>query len=112
MSEEQEKYIEYQVNLLNRLAELEEARQHDAGWKGIANDRMDSLRKRLDELEDKIESPGSSLDGLRYCLTLISNVKQRYSAQGYTQYDLPLEKVIADIENEIGIRGFKEWRPR
>ena len=50
------------------------------------------------------------LDGMKYCLELIENIRNHYNACGYKNHDLPMEKVMADIENEIGIRAFRDWK--
>ena len=50
------------------------------------------------------------IESLKYCLELIEKKRQFYAALGYTGNELTIEKVLNDIENEIGCRAFKEWR--
>jgi hypothetical protein len=52
------------------------------------------------------------IDGMRFCLDLIQELKEKYLALGYSGYQLPIERVLADVENEIGYRAYREWRPR
>lgn len=54
----------------------------------------------------------SHIDGMKYCLELIEELKKSYAACNYKNNDLPIEKVIADIENEIGCRAYRDWEYR
>lgn len=52
------------------------------------------------------------IDGMRFCLDLIQQLKEKYAALGYAGYQLPIERVLADVENEIGYRAYPNWRPK
>lgn len=52
------------------------------------------------------------LDGMKFCLDLIDNLKDKYKIAGYNPYDLSFEKVLNDIASEIGTRCYKDWPKR
>ena len=52
------------------------------------------------------------IDGMRYCLKLIEELREKYAALGFEGRDVPIERVLADVENEIGYRAFKDWKPK
>ena len=50
------------------------------------------------------------IEGMKYALKLIEELQIKYAACGYEKHDLPIEKVFSDIQNEIGMIAFKDWR--
>ena len=52
------------------------------------------------------------LEGMKYCLELIDKLKCKYISCGYLDHDLPIDKVIDHISNEIGARCYRDWPRR
>ena len=51
-------------------------------------------------------------DGIRFCLYLIEEMRQEYAKKGYDAYDLSINQVLEDVENEIGYRAHINWPER
>lgn len=56
--------------------------------------------------------PIDHIDGMKWCLVIIERQREKYKKMGYADHDLPIEKVLIDIENEIGTCAFKDWNYR
>lgn len=52
------------------------------------------------------------VEGLKFCLKLIQKLKEKYATLGYSDNELSIERVLKDIENEIGYRAYRDWRRR
>jgi hypothetical protein len=50
------------------------------------------------------------IDGMRYCLKLIEELREKYAALGWHTDMLSIERVLCDVENEIGVRAYKDWK--
>lgn len=53
----------------------------------------------------------TNIDGMKFCLALINELRQYYKGMNYSENELTIEQVLSDIENEIGIRAYRDWRP-
>lgn len=53
-----------------------------------------------------------NIEGLRFCLKIIQELRDKYTALGFNEFDLPIKRFLADIENEIGYKAFKDWKPK
>lgn len=50
------------------------------------------------------------LDGMRWCLELIQELREEYARLGLISGSLSIERVLCDVENVIGERCIKDWR--
>lgn len=48
--------------------------------------------------------------GMKKCLELIQELREKYSALGFIADSLSIERVLCDVENEIGVRAYKDWK--
>lgn len=81
-----------------------------------ANPVADKLHDLIFEVRVKLkeeikEKPSKkvpdNLDGMKFCLELIQALRLKYYGLGYTE--LEFERVLHDIENEIGVRAYQDW---
>jgi hypothetical protein len=73
------------------------------------HEKLNEISNRLNRL---YHPRPDNIDGMKHCLKLIDELRHKYKAMGLDSNDLTLEKVLNDIENEIGIRAFSDWRYR
>lgn len=52
------------------------------------------------------------IDGMKLCLHMIEELRAKYRALGFGNNDLPIERVLNNVENEIGVRAYREWRKK
>ena len=50
------------------------------------------------------------IDGMKYSLKLIESLRDKYESIGFKDHDLSIDRVLKDVENEIGICCIKDWR--
>ena len=50
------------------------------------------------------------LEGMKYCLKLIEELRKEYESLGFTHDMLSIDRVLSDVENKIGERAIKDWR--
>ena len=52
----------------------------------------------------------NNIEGMKNCLKLIEDLRNKYAMCGWIEHDLSIDRVLNDIENAIGIRCIKDWR--
>lgn len=72
---------------------------------------LNKLKLNLNELNEAHKKIDGSREGMNYCIKLINELRQKYSAMNvlYNNY-MTANQVLNDIENEIGIRLLKDWK--
>lgn len=54
----------------------------------------------------------NNINGMKHCLKLIEELRNKYNAQGFEGHDLSIDRVLKDVENEIGVKVYKKWEFR
>ena len=56
------------------------------------------------------ELKSDHIKGMKYCLKLIQQLRKEYAELGYRLEMVSIERILCDVENEIGMRVYRDWK--